>query len=160
MDHANSSYNVYQTGGDGSVVTLENGTKITYRNSFGGFCASFLLLDHHLNVIELSTGVDDPSDPFNDFARPNSWTPALNEEWHWGKNRVFGVNLGGWLVLAPFITPDIFQRYPGATDEFTLSQLMAEDTVNGGLGQLEAHYNTFIVSALDGLSLAVSFHPL
>jgi glucan 1,3-beta-glucosidase len=59
------------------------------------------------------------------------------------------VNLGGWLVLEPFITPDIFQRYPSATDEFTLSQLMAADTVNGGLAQLEAHYHTFIVSARD-----------
>jgi glucan 1,3-beta-glucosidase len=53
------------------------------------------------------------------------------------------------LVLEPFITPDIFQRYPSATDEFTLSQLMAADTVNGGLAQLEAHYHTFIVSARD-----------
>lgn len=114
------------TGGDGSVVTLQNGTKFTYKNPFGGFW------------------VDDPSDPFNDFARPNSWTPAINGEWRWGKNRVFGVNLGGWLVLAPVITPDIFQRYPSATDEFTLSKLMAADTVNGGLAQLEAHYNTFI----------------
>jgi len=109
-------------------------------------------------MTELSTGVDDPSNPFNDYARPNSWTPAINEVWHWGKDRVFGVNLGGWLVLAPFITPAIFQRYPSATDEFMLSQLMAADTVNGGLAQLEAHYKTFIVSALDKLSLAVSFH--
>jgi len=56
------------------------------------------------------------------------------------------VNLGGWLVLEPFISPSLYQRYPGAVDEFTLSTLMAADTANGGLKQLEQHYDTFIVS--------------
>ena len=28
------------TGGDGSTITMENGTEFTYRNPFGGFCAS------------------------------------------------------------------------------------------------------------------------
>ncbi|KAJ3510567.1 hypothetical protein NLJ89_g4596 [Agrocybe chaxingu] len=37
-----------------------------------------------------------------------------------------------------------FQRYPGATDEWSLSELMAADTANGGLNQLEEHYRTFI----------------
>ena len=55
------------------------------------------------------------------------------------------MNLGGWLVLEPFITPALYQRYPGAMDEYTLSTLMAADTTNGGLQQLEQHYDTFIV---------------
>lgn len=57
------------------------------------------------------------------------------------------VNLGGWFVLEPFITPDLFQRYAdaGAVDEWTISTLMAADTANGGLAQLEHHYDTFIV---------------
>lgn len=55
------------------------------------------------------------------------------------------VNLGGWLVLEPFISPAVFQRYPEAVDEWTLSTLMAADTANGGLNQLEEHYKTFIV---------------
>ena len=29
------------TGGDGSTVTMENGTEFTYRNPFGGYCAYF-----------------------------------------------------------------------------------------------------------------------
>ena len=56
------------------------------------------------------------------------------------------VNLGGWFVLEPFISPALFQRYPSATDEWSLSTLMAADTANGGLNQLEDHYKTFIVS--------------
>ncbi|KAJ3516166.1 hypothetical protein NLJ89_g1298 [Agrocybe chaxingu] len=114
------------SGGDGSVIRLANGTEFTYRNSFGGFW------------------VQDPADPFNNNARPNLWTPPLNTSWTWGKDRIHGVNLGGLFVLEPFITPDIFQRYPGAVDEYTLSQAMAADTANGGLSQLEQHYDTFI----------------
>lgn len=55
------------------------------------------------------------------------------------------VNLGGLFVLEPFISPALFQRYPGTTDEWSLSMAMAADTANGGLGQLEEHYRTFIV---------------
>ncbi|KAH9484569.1 putative glucan 1,3-beta-glucosidase D [Psilocybe cubensis] len=114
------------TGGDGSIIKLDNGTTFTYRNPFGGFW------------------VQDPGDPFNNNARPNSWTPPLNSRWQWGKDRVYGVNLGGLFVLEPFITPSLFQQYPDAKDEYTLSQAMAADQTNGGLNQLENHYNTFI----------------
>ena len=57
------------------------------------------------------------------------------------------VNIGGWFVLEPFTSPALFQRYAaaGAVDEWTISTLMAADTANGGLGQLENHYDTFIV---------------
>jgi hypothetical protein len=55
------------------------------------------------------------------------------------------VNLGGLFVLEPFITPSLFQRYPSAVDEWTLSLLMAADTANGGIDQIEEHYKTFIV---------------
>lgn len=61
----------------------------------------------------------------------------------------FSVNLGGWFVLEPFITPTLFQKYqPTAVDEWTISTAMAADTANGGLSQLENHYKTFIVSDL------------
>ncbi|KAJ7180343.1 glycoside hydrolase family 5 protein [Mycena crocata] len=114
-------------GGDGSTVTTENGTQFTYKNSFGGFW------------------VNDPSNPYNNNAKPNLWTPALNTSWTWGVDRIYGVNLGGLFVLEPFITPSYYEKYsPNAVDEWTLSVAMANDTANGGLGQLEAHYNTFI----------------
>ncbi|KAF9461827.1 glycoside hydrolase superfamily [Collybia nuda] len=114
------------SGGDGSTVITEDGTNFTYSNKFGGFWVS------------------DPNDPFNNNARPNSWTPPLNQSWAWGKDRVFGVNLGGLFVLEPFISPALFQKYPGSVDEWTLSEMMAADTANGGLDQLEEHYKTFI----------------
>jgi len=113
----------------------------------------------------LRSGYSDPNDPFNDSAQPNSWTPPLNGTWTWGKDKVYGyvfifryipipffidiflsssVNLGGLFVLEPFITPELFQKYPPAGDEWTLSTLMAADTANGGLSQIEDHYKTFI----------------
>ena len=53
-------------------------------------------------------------------------------------------------MLEPFITPDLFQRYAGAgaIDEWTISTLMAADGANGGLAQLERHYDTFVVRQL------------
>jgi glucan 1,3-beta-glucosidase len=54
------------------------------------------------------------------------------------------VNLGGWFVLEPFITPAYYQQYNGSVDEWTLSTMMANDTANGGLDQIEQHYATFI----------------
>ncbi|KAJ7824950.1 hypothetical protein B0H14DRAFT_2821794 [Mycena olivaceomarginata] len=77
-------------------------------------------------------------------AKPNSWTPALNESWTWGVNRVYGVNLGGLFVFEPFITPALFQPYPAVPDEWTLASFMR---ANGTLqATMEAHYDTFIVS--------------
>ncbi|EJD08278.1 glycoside hydrolase [Fomitiporia mediterranea MF3/22] len=119
------------SGGDGSTVTTEDGSTFTYVNKFGGFW------------------VDDPKDPFNNNAQPNSWTPPLNTSWRWGIDRVYGVNLGGLFVLEPFIVPSLFQKYQNGptavVDEWTLSQAMAADTSpGGGLSQIEDHYNTFI----------------
>ncbi|KAG8901579.1 hypothetical protein FRB99_005212, partial [Tulasnella sp. 403] len=119
--------NVVITGGDGSKVTTDNGTTFTYTNKFGGYWYF------------------DPEDPFNNGARAQSWSPALNETWDWNNDRVRGVNLGGWLNTEPFISPALYEKYyPNAVDEYTLSQQMAADVAGGGLKQLEDHYATFI----------------
>ncbi|KAJ6528562.1 glycoside hydrolase superfamily [Mycena capillaripes] len=112
------------TGGDGSTVVTSTGTSFVYNNSFGGYW------------------VADPANPFVNSAKPNSWTPALNESWNWGTDKIYGVNLGGWFVLEPFISPALFQAYPSAADEWTLAALMRAD---GSLqATMEKHYDTFI----------------
>lgn len=59
------------------------------------------------------------------------------------------MNLGGWLVLEPFITPQYFEKYKGTVDEWTLSIAIDKDPNSGGLQSvLENHYNTFIVRPL------------
>lgn len=63
------------TGGDGSEVTMEDGTTFTYSNKFGGYWVS------------------DPDNPWNDGARPNSWTPPLNTSWDYSRDRIYGYAL-------------------------------------------------------------------
>ena len=64
-------------GEDGSTVGLEDGSRFTYDNKHGG----------NWNAI-----------PLNNTARAQSYTPSLNEKWDFNKDRVLGVNIGGWLV--------------------------------------------------------------
>ncbi|KAJ7466525.1 hypothetical protein FB451DRAFT_413937 [Mycena latifolia] len=129
------------TGADGSSVVTENGESFVYNNSFGGYWAA------------------DPADPFGPSGRTNSWTPPLNETWDWGTDKIYGVNLGGWFVLEPFITPALFQAYPSAPDEWTLAALMRAD---GTLqATMEAHYEGFIVRFyLLSFTLHASFCPV
>lgn len=60
------------TGGDGSVVTLEDGTTFVYHNSFGG------------------TWYYDEKNPFNNGARAQSWTPALKDTFRPGIDQIRG----------------------------------------------------------------------
>lgn len=82
--------------------------------------------------------------PYNDTARPQSDQPALNQRWDYSKNRIYGVNLGGWLVLEPFITPYLFEPFlrsqPVPIDEWSLSQSMGKDYAR----RIEVHYQEFI----------------
>jgi glucan 1,3-beta-glucosidase len=64
------------TGGDGSTVTMDDGTTFIYSNPFGGYWYW------------------DPNDPFNNGAKAQSWSPALNETFNYGSDRIWGfVNL-------------------------------------------------------------------
>ncbi len=57
-------------------------------------------------------------------------------------NKVRGVNLGGWFVLEPWITPSLFSEgREGVIDEWTLSQALGYDEARS---RLENHWRTFI----------------
>ena len=70
----------------------------------------------------------------------------MNTTFPWGQVKVYGVNLGGWLVTEPFIAPGLYQQYATgsdgttAIDEYTLSQNMGSDLKTA----MTNHYNTFI----------------
>ncbi|KAK4047827.1 hypothetical protein OIV83_005170 [Microbotryomycetes sp. JL201] len=111
------------SGGNGSVVTTATGKQFVYINELGG----------HWN-----------STPFSLDAQAQSYTPPLGAQWDYSKQRIMGVNLGGWLNLEPFITPGVFEPYlkskVPATDEWSLCQ-------NLGWSKrriIERHYDTFI----------------
>lgn len=87
-------------------------------------------------------------DPFDDTTRSNSYAPALNQSFSYnGQHRIRGINLGGWLVLEPFITPKLFEQkidnHPiPALDEWQLCERLGADEAKR---QLKEHYETFIV---------------
>lgn len=126
------------------VCIGRDGTTFRYNNSYGGYFTT---------------------QPFSMSARVRGDVKALDEEWDWSTDLIQGVNLGGWLVLEPFITPAIFEEFEdvrGAQltfrpalleglpfvcavqtveDEFTLSERLG----NGLAERMEEHYSTFIV---------------
>ncbi|GAA6019690.1 hypothetical protein JCM10207_009229 [Rhodosporidiobolus poonsookiae] len=119
-------------GGNGSMVYLEDGSSFIYNNSFGGYWVSI---------------------PFNDTARAQRETPRLNETFDYEKHNILGVNLGGWLVLEPFIVPHMFEPFnsqsnsPNATDNLAVDewnlalQLTAQNNLSSAMIE---HYETWI----------------
>ncbi|KAK6354833.1 hypothetical protein TWF696_003965 [Orbilia brochopaga] len=81
---------------------------------------------------------------WDDSAQVNPNVPPLNKPFPYGKTPMRGVNLGGWLVLEPFITPSFFNKYDkslGVVDEYTLTKYLgAKQTAQ----VMEKHYATFI----------------
>ena len=60
------------TGGDGSIITMENGETFTYRNKFGGYWYY------------------DPNDPYSGSGKAQEWTPAINETFNYGIDKIRG----------------------------------------------------------------------
>ncbi|KAI9629154.1 hypothetical protein KEM48_011000 [Puccinia striiformis f. sp. tritici PST-130] len=115
-------------GKDGDKITTDNGTTFEYKNPLGGTWVSI---------------------PFNDTAKSQADSPPLNQPWDYSNKRILGVNLGGWLVLEPFITPYMFEPFsshdangqpPTVVDEWTLSVALGDKLAS----TLEEHYRTFI----------------
>ncbi|KAF9976969.1 hypothetical protein BGZ73_007373 [Actinomortierella ambigua] len=100
---------------------------------------------HHDEVLPKFS--KDPAHPttleFDGTVRCNAYTPPLAEPFLYGKQPIRGVNLGGWLVLEPFITPSLFEPYvsQGVTDEFTLTKLLGQDKARE---LLRRHYSTWV----------------
>ncbi|KAF9567813.1 exo-1,3-beta-glucanase [Agrocybe pediades] len=71
---------------------------------------------------------------------------ALTWGFPYGSQKVRGVNLGGWLVLEPWITPSIFDNTGDSRiiDEWTFGQFQNHATA---LPVLQNHWNTWITEA-------------
>ncbi len=64
--------NLITWGNDGTLVEMDDGSKFTYTNKFGGYW------------------VFDPANPTNNSARAQSFSPALDEEFKYGVDRIRG----------------------------------------------------------------------
>ncbi|KAI9726654.1 MAG: exo-1,3-beta-glucanase [Cirrosporium novae-zelandiae] len=60
--------------------------------------------------------------------------------------KVRGVNLGGWLVLEPWITPSLFEQFPdgNVVDEWTFCEVLGSSAASS---QLSAHWNSWITQS-------------
>lgn len=68
---------------------------------------------------------------------------AINQRFPYGSQKIRGVNLGGWLLLEPWITPSVFQATgnDAIVDEFTFGQLQDRGTAEAALRR---HWDSFI----------------
>lgn len=74
-------------------------------------------------------------------------TPAdnpISPGFPYGTSKVRGVNLGGWLVLEPWITPSLFDNTGDSRviDEWTFGQFAPN-----ALSVLQDHWNTWITES-------------
>ncbi|RMZ73805.1 glucan 13-beta-glucosidase precursor [Pyrenophora seminiperda CCB06] len=78
---------------------------------------------------------------------PRSDTSMEQEKvtFDWGVDKIFGVNIGGWLVLEPFITPSIFEKHNSddwpVYDEWTLCEKLGQ---NKCADALKPHWENFV----------------
>ncbi|KAG2156585.1 glycoside hydrolase family 5 protein [Suillus bovinus] len=68
---------------------------------------------------------------------------SIQPGFNYGSEKVRGVNLGGWLVLEPWITPSIFQNTGNSAivDEWTFGEYQDYNTA---LAVLQNHWNSWI----------------
>ncbi|KAJ7711488.1 exo-beta-1,3-glucanase [Mycena metata] len=128
------------SGTSGSLITMDDGATFTYTNDFGGDWAA------------------DPKSPFGAGGKAQSWSKRIgSDQWDWGTDVARGVNLGGWLVTEPFITPALYEKYVNKSsvaivDEWTLSIAMGANLAS----EMEDHYKTFIAS-LNWVRIPIGF---
>lgn len=77
-------------------------------------------------------------------AAPSSQVSSIDKralKFNFGGEKVRGVNLGGWFVLEPWITPSIFENGPSsAVDEYTYTQALGKAEAKN---RLEGHWSSF-----------------
>ena len=69
-----------------------------------------------------------------------------NSRWDYSSNDIYGVNIGGWLVLEPYITPSLFEAFGGEdstkpVDEYHFTQYYGKDNAEK---VLQNHWSTFM----------------
>jgi len=68
---------------------------------------------------------------------------GVNVGWPYGSQKIRGVNIGGWLVLEPFITPSLFDATgnDAIVDEYTFCSMQDRGAAQSALTN---HWNTWI----------------
>ena len=99
-------------------------------------CWPAFVLHHHRQYPGVVTG--ETTNPYPSFLQDR----ALDFDYDRGKVR--GVNLGGWLVLEPWITPSLFAEWSQneqVKDEYTYTKILGKAEASS---RLSKHWNTWI----------------
>ncbi|PNS21756.1 hypothetical protein CAC42_1610 [Sphaceloma murrayae] len=81
---------------------------------------------------------------WDDSTRANANVPPLEKAWDYGKMPIRGINVGGWLVIEPLITPSLFSKFKtsdGVVDEYTLAAKLPPGSIKT---TIETHYSSFL----------------
>lgn len=79
----------------------------------------------------------------DDIFRNHEPLQKRSVSFNWGSEKVRGLNIGGWLLLEPWITPSIFQSQDqslGIVDEYTMTQKLGTDAT---YKILKAHWDSW-----------------
>jgi glucan 1,3-beta-glucosidase len=68
---------------------------------------------------------------------------TASKNFDWSSTKVRGVNLGGWLVGEPWITPSLFEKV-NCPDEYSIGIKLGHD---GAVEYLKPHWDTFFTEA-------------
>lgn len=77
-------------------------------------------------------------------AAPATLFDKRDVAFNYDDNKVRGVNLGGWLLLEPWITPSLFSLSDDAVDEYTYTQKLGREEARSRLSE---HWNNWITES-------------
>lgn len=96
---------------------------------------------------ESSTSIPTGGQQFKHFIALNETQTCIGDEHSRPfNNQIRGVNLGGWMVLEPWITPSLFYQFLGkgegttALDTYTFCEVLGAEEANK---QLRRHWETW-----------------
>lgn len=135
-------------GGDSTAVTEDTSAhhRVAKRSIQGRFQS---LIDGKIELAEILHDMN-----YSDSARPNPSVPPLFERFPYGIKPIRGINLGGWLVLEPFIKPSIFKPFNEGIEKIptpnAIERVVDEYTLTKKLGPeksyelLREHYESWV----------------
>lgn len=111
--------------------------------------------DENEDLVDDSTSEkadDDDATPYKHFVAHNKTMTCSGDEHALPfNNQIRGVNLGGWMVLEPWITPSLFYQFLGgnenntAMDMYSFCEILGAEEANR---QLRRHWETWVTEAI------------
>jgi len=123
--------------------------------TFGEMLKKYSLLVTVGLLIQYSSGLNATEDDFIQFdhfkADPVAMKCYADDHASSFNEQIYGVNIGGWMVLEPWITPSLFYQFLGGNEETAAGDMFNFCRVLGpeeGNKQLRRHWDTWVTEAI------------